>query len=285
MAYSIRELSNSEFPRGLFEIPDIPKKLTCVGTLPKEDVKLLCVVGARKYSEYGKATCKKLIGELRGFPISIVSGLALGIDSIAHKAALENNLHTIAVPGSGLDLAALYPSSHRQLAEEIVHSEGALLSEFEPDFKATPWSFPQRNRIMAGMSDAVLVIEAELKSGTLITSRLATDYNKEVMTVPGSIFSKNTEGPHMLIRLGATPITSGADILQSFGFQTQETGIKDYSGLLDEEKDIIELLSEPLERDDIIRALKKPAYEVNSILAAMEIKGIIVENMGEIRLK
>jgi len=284
MAYSIRELPKNEFPSGLFEIPDIPKKLYCAGTLSKEGVKLLCIVGARKYSEYGKAVCEKLISELRGYPISIVSGLALGIDSIAHKAAIKNNLHTVAIPGSGLDPSALYPSSHRQLAEEIIHSGGALLSEFEPTFKATPWSFPQRNRIMAGMSDAVLVIEAELKSGTLITSRLATDYNTEVMTVPGSIFSKNTEGPHMLIRLGATPITSGKDILQSFGFQTEESNTKDYSDLSDEEKDIVELLSEPLERDDIIRALKKPAYEVNSILAAMEIKGIVVENMGEIRL-
>jgi len=285
MEYSIRELPTNEFPIGLTEIPDIPKQLYCAGTLPKEGIKLLCVVGARKYSEYGKAVCESIISELRGFPISIVSGLALGIDSIAHKSALKNNLHTIAVPGSGLDPSSIYPSSHKQLAEEIVTAGGALLSEFEPTFKATPWSFPQRNRIMAGISDAVLVIESELKSGTLITSRLATDYNKEVMTVPGSIFSRNSEGPHMLIRLGATPITSGADILQAFGLKLEEFKEKDYSDLNDEEKTIIELLSEPMERDAIIRALKKPAYEVNSLLAAMEIKGVIVENMGEIRLR
>lgn len=287
MAYSIRELSPAEFPPLLSEIPQIPKKLFCAGSLPPAENKLLCIVGSRKYTQYGKAVTETLIRELAGCPISIVSGLALGIDSIAHHSALTNRLHTIAVPGSGLGKEALYPRSHIGLAEEIVRAGGLLLSEFENNFHATNWTFPQRNRIMAGMSDAVLVIEAEIKSGTLITSRLATDYNREVMTVPGSIFSSQSSGPHMLIRLGSTPITSGKDILQALGIQTegsQETK-KDYSDVTPEERRIIELLQEPKERDELIRNCGLPTHEINTILTVMEIKGIIVERMGMIHLR
>lgn len=286
MTYAIRELTETEFPPQLREIPQPPKKLFCAGILPPKEHKILAIVGSRKYSAYGKEVCEKLISELKGSPISIVSGLALGIDSITHREALKNNLHTIAIPGSGLNPKVLYPSSHIRLAEEIVASGGALISEFENDFKATTWSFPQRNRIMAGLSDAVLVIEAEQKSGTLITSRLATEYNKIVLTVPGSIFSKNSEGPHMLIRLGATPITSGKDILQELGFSLEETENqeKDYSDLSTEEKRIVELLHDPLSRDDIIRLSELPTHTINAILTAMELKGILTESMGEIHL-
>lgn len=287
MAYSIRELSPAEFPPLLSEIPQIPKKLFCAGELPPSENKLLCIVGSRKYTQYGKAVTETLIRELSGYPISIVSGLALGIDSIAHRTSLQHKLHTIAVPGSGLSRDVLYPRSHIGLAEEIVNSGGLLLSEFENNFRATQWSFPQRNRIMAGMSDAVLVIEAEIQSGTLITSRLATDYNREVMTVPGSIFSNQSAGPHMLIRLGSTPITSGRDILQALGIQVevlQETK-KDYADATEEELSIIKLLEEPKERDELIRRCGLPTHEINTILTVMEIKGIIVERMGMLHLR
>src|SRR5574344_927429 len=202
--FEIEILENENIPEMLREIPDCPDKLYIKGKLPSQDSKLLCVVGSRKYTSYGKDVCEKLISGLRGYDITIVSGLALGIDSIAHKTALDSGLKTIAVPGSGLDESVLYPSTHKQLAEKILENGGALISEFEPNFRATPYSFPQRNRIMAGISHAVLVIEAETKSGTLITSKFATEYNRDVLTVPGSIFSKNSEGPNMLIRLGAT---------------------------------------------------------------------------------
>lgn len=286
MSYSIYRLENDTFPPLLGEIPQPPKTLYCAGQLPDPDTKLLAIVGSRKYTSYGKEVCEKLIEELAGYPISIVSGIALGIDAIAHRAALRCGMHTIAIPGSGLSPLTLYPSSHIGLAGEIVRSGGALLSEFEPEFRATQWSFPQRNRLMAGISHATLVIEAEEKSGTLITSRLATDYNRRVLTVPGSIFSKNSEGPHMLIRLGATPVTSGNDILQELGFDISMNQRKeiDVSDLSTEEKRIIELLQNPRERDDIIRSMKLPVHTTNSILTAMEIKGIITESMGEIRL-
>ncbi len=287
MAYSIRELSPAEFPPLLSEIPLPPKKLFCAGLLPPQNNKLLCIVGSRKYTPYGKAVTEALIRELAGYPISIVSGLALGIDSIAHRSALEHRLHTIAVPGSGLGKEVLYPRSHIGLAEEIINKGGLLLSEFTEDFHATNWSFPQRNRIMAGMCHVVLVIEAEIKSGSLITSRLATDYNREVMTVPGSIFSAQSTGPHMLIRLGSTPITCGKDILQALGIEkdTSAQEKKDYSDATPEERSIIELLEEPMERDELIRSTKLPIHEINTILTVMEIKGIIVERMGMIHLR
>lgn len=255
--------------------------------LPPEKYKHLCVVGARKYSEYGKQATEKLIAGLRGYPIVIISGLALGIDSIAHRAALTAGLLTMAVPGSGLGPRVLYPASHRQLADKIVEDGGCLLSEFEPDFRPTSYSFPQRNRIMAGLSDAVLVVEAELQSGTLITSKLATEYNRDVFTVPGSIFSRTSAGPHMLLRLGATPITSSVELLEALGFDGTlglQPATPNYNECSPDEKKVIALLKNPLSRDEIIDALGIPASHVNILLSTMELKGLIKESLGNIHL-
>lgn len=283
----IRELNGREFPRRLTEIADPPKKLYIQGKFPPDEHKYLCVVGSRKYSEYGRQAVEKLIAGLRGYPIVIVSGLALGIDSIAHRSALSAGLLTVTVPGSGLDPKVLYPASHRQLAEKIVSAGGCLLSEFEPDFKPTAYSFPQRNRIMAGLSDATLVVEAELKSGTLITSKYATEYNRDVLTIPGSIFSSTSAGPHMLIRLGATPITSSAELLEALGFdlsKNSELKTNNYSDCSPDELKIVALLKSPMPRDELIQALGMSARETNALLSIMEIKGLINEALGEIRL-
>lgn len=291
MDLPIRELSKKEFPPLLNEIPDAPKKLFIRGTLPdwtEPNRKFLAVVGARKYTPYGKDACEKIISELRGSPITIISGLALGVDAIAHRVALDAKLPTIAVPGSGLDWNVLYPSSNRRLAENILESGGCLVSEFEPDFRATVWSFPQRNRVMAGMSHAVLIIEAEKKSGTLITSRLATDYNRDVLTVPGSIFSKNSEGPHLLLKLGATPVSSGEDVLNALGFAPDETRegepSRKYEDCSPDEMKLIGLLSSPMVKDELIRESGMSASQANAVLTMLEIKGLVVETLGEIRL-
>lgn len=281
----IRDLPKKDYPELLLEINDPPKSMRIIGDLPKE-TKYLAVVGSRKYSEYGKAVCEKLIEGLRGYPIVIVSGLALGIDSIGHKSALKTGLKTIAIPGSGLDEKVLYPSSHKELARKIVESGGCLLSEFPDDYPSYPSNFPQRNRIIAGMSHATLVIEAELQSGTLITSKYAIEYNRDVFTVPHSIFSKTSEGPHMLLRLGATPITSSEDIVTALGLNLHENLFekKDYSDCSSDENEVINILKEPMSRDEIIRKLGKPVYVTQTILATMEIKGIIKEELGEIHL-
>ena len=287
---TIKTTTPNDISELLSQISDPPKSLRIQGEFPRaEGMKYLCVVGSRKYSDYGKAVCEHLITGLRGYPICIISGLALGMDGIAHRSALSAGLKTVAVPGSGLSDKVLYPSTHHGLRDQILEVGGCMLSEFEDDFRATPYSFPQRNRIMAGLAHATLIIEAELKSGTLITSKYATEYNRDVFTVPHSIFSPTSEGPHMLLRLGATPITKPEDILDAFGFI--QSGLfadgkvaRDYSDCSEDELLVVKLLSQPTSRDEIIRSLDKPIHIVQTILSIMEIKGLIKEEMGEIRL-
>jgi len=282
--YTIRELAHDEFPSQILEIPQPPKKLFLAGKMPPPENIFLSVVGSRKFTSYGQDACENIIEGLAGFPINVVSGLALGIDAIAHKAAMRAGLHTIAVPGSGLSPAVLYPRSHLHLAEEIVEKGGALFSEFEPNFRATPWSFPQRNRIMSGLSRAVLIVEAEERSGTLITARLATEYNRDVLVVPNGIFSPNSRGSNKLLKQGAYPITSAEDILQLF--ELKDPSVPSQEILFDlspEEKKIFELLAETLPRDELIRASGFDTSDANTLLSVMEIKGIIVEKGGGFR--
>ncbi len=283
----IKRLPKNKFPKALLEIPQPPKELYVIGEFPPENLIYLCVVGSRKYTSYGKEICEKIIAGLRGYPIVIVSGLALGIDAIAHKKALMIGLKTLVFPGSGLSYEAMHPKTNILLAKEIVEKGGCLISEFEPNFRATLWGFPMRNRLMAGISKAVLIIEAEEKSGTMITARLATEYNRDVLAVPGSVFSPNSKGTNKLIRLGATPITCPEDVLEALGFEIEKDKNKQASLFMDlskEEQNVIALLREPIPRDDLIRAMKMQISQANSILSVMEIKGIIKEELGEIRL-
>lgn len=301
--YQIKTLPPEEFPKALLEIPQPPEKLFVVGELPDpSEYYYLSVVGSRKYTSYGKEACERIIAGLTGYPIVIVSGLAMGIDGIAHRAALDAGLHTVAVPGSGLDQSVIYPRTHLGLAKEIVENGGALLSEYETDFKATPWSFPQRNRIMAGLSQGVLIIEAEEKSGTLITARMALDYNRNVFVVPGPIFSATSKGTNNLLRQGATPITCAKDLLEEIGFVEQTFGSLDLTLYTPEEQAVLILLDEPREREEIITLLgiphPKPFSERSgepsndgfspaqtlSILTVLEIKGVIQERLGKIKL-
>jgi len=268
------------FPQ-LKEIPQPPKKLYMQGTNPLNDSKFLTVVGSRSFSSYGNMACQQLISGLRGHNISIVSGLALGIDTIAHTTALEAGLHTIAVPGSGLDEKVLYPASNRNLAKRIISEGGMLLSEFEPDFKATVWSFPQRNRIMAGIADAVLIIEAQEKSGTLITARMALDYNRDVLAVPGSIFAQSSQGTNILIKQGATPIHSSSDILEALGIMEDQQLELDISSLSESEQKILLALNDPISKDDLARQDILSSPEMNATLSLLEIKGLIKETGGK----
>ncbi|MFA6524029.1 MAG: DNA-processing protein DprA [Candidatus Paceibacterota bacterium] len=222
MTGEIKKLPKDKFPPQLLEIPQPPEDLWIIGELPKEDLIYLCVVGSRKFTSYGKEACEKIIAGLKGYPIAIVSGFAMGIDTIAHKKAMQVGLKTLVFPGSGLSDEAMYPKTNVRLIREVLESGGCLISEFEPDFKATQWSFPMRNRLMAGMSKAVLVIEAEEKSGTLITARLTTEYNRDLLAIPGSIFSPSSKGTNRLIRQGATPVTCSEDVLEALGFELEK---------------------------------------------------------------
>lgn len=283
----ITKLKPEKFPRALMEIPQPPKELYVRGILPPEDYVYLAVVGSRKHTSYGKDVCERLIKGLKGYPIVIVSGLVLGIDSIAHRAALSAGLLTLAMPGSGLDNKVLYPRSNANLADDIVRNGGCMLSEFPPTMKAELYTFPQRNRLMAGISKATLVIEAADKSGTLITARMALDYNRDLLVVPGSILSGTSLGTNKLIKQGAVPITSSEDLLEALGFEVEkskENKSDRYKDCGKDELKIIELLKEPMERDELIRASGMETANASALLSIMEIKELIKEELGEIRL-
>lgn len=281
-----RALSPGEFPAQLREIPQPPKTLFLAGSLPPQETILLTVVGARKHSPYGREACEELISGLAGYDIAIISGLALGIDGIAHEAALAAGLRTIAVPGSGLDVDVLYPRSHVALARRILDHGGALLSEYA-DTKAATWTFPERNRIMAGLAKATLVIEAEEQSGTLITARMATDYNRDVFAVPGSIFSPLSAGPNKLISLGAAPIRSAADILHALGFTEHDPMDSqlsfDWSGMTESEQQVMAALTAPKRRDLLIEELGLSVSVGNILLMKMEIAGYIKDTPNGLR--
>ncbi len=282
----IRRLSIEEFPEQLLEIPQPPDKLYIRGKLPPPDYTYLTVVGSRAYTSYGKEICEKLIAGLKGYPVVIVSGLAMGIDSIAHKTAIKNGIITMAFPGSGIDSKVIYPKSNRDLADEIVKNNGCIIAEFEPETTSQIYFFTQRNRLMAGIGKAVLIIEAEEKSGTLITARMAVDYNRDLLAVPGSVFSSSALGTNRLIRAGATPITCVNDLLEALGFdrdipeQSQE---EKYADCSPDEIKILNLLREPKERDDLIRESGLSMSVANALLSIMEIKELIKEELGEIR--
>lgn len=285
----MRKLEYSEIPAQLFEIPQPPKELWIEGQLPETDTVYLTIVGSRKHTYYGRDVCQMLIEGLKGYPITIVSGLSIGMDTIAHTAAIKAGLRTIAFPGSGLSNEVLYPRRNWQLANDIVTSGGALISELAPDAKPALWTFPRRNRLMAGLSHAVLIIEAEEKSGTLITARLALDYNKDVFVVPGSIFSPTSNGTNKLIHDGAHPITSSDDLLHALGFDpsldtrhtSQEYSI--YETLTNQEKIVFDIITQgPILKETLVSSTGYTIQELNIILSKLELEGIIKENFGEI---
>ena len=268
------------YPSILKQIPDAPELLYYKGNIECEKEVNLAVVGSRKFSSYGEKAVEKIIKPLCGAGILIVSGLALGIDALAHKEALKAQGRTFAVLGNGLD--SIYPSSNRYLAEEIVKNNGALISEFPigtPSFKQ---NFPFRNRIIAGLSRGTLVIEAAASSGSLITAGCALDYNREVFAVPGSIFSSNSEGPNNLIKMGAKTVTGTEDILSELNIEIAKNHqkVKEIIPDTKEEKIIIETVGEDsLHIDKIAKISKLDIVKLNQTLILMEMKGKI-KNLG-----
>ncbi len=276
----IRQLTAAEFPPLLAEIPQPPKELWAVGNLPPPELRLLAVVGSRQYTSYGKQAVEHLISGLAGYPVGIVSGLARGIDGLAHEAALKAGLYTMSVPGSGLAESVLYPALHKRLARRIVEAGGGLLSELPPATPAARWTFPARNRIMAGMCEATLLIEAGEKSGTLITARMAVDYNRELLVVPGSIFSPVSYGTHQFLKLGATPVTCAEDILAVLQIETEAGEAKSRPPLSPAAALVLSHLHEPLDKDTLIRALSLPTHEAAALLMQLEIEGHIMISSG-----
>ena len=275
------ELPRAEWPSKMGEIPDPPKQLWVRGTLPPPSHSTLTVVGSRTMTRYGQEACDMLIAGLAGYPISIISGLALGIDTCAHKAALKAGLHTLAVPGSGLGDDVLYPRSNRRFAHDIIASGGGLLSEYAPDAPSRIHYFPERNRLMVGIADAVLIIEAGQKSGTLITARLAGEYNRELLCVPHRIGDSHAFGPHLFIRMGATLVSEPLHILEALHISPrdipEDTPPPPLEGV---EKDVWDILEEPLTRDEIMRASTHPAGSLLTALVSLEMRGRVREQFG-----
>lgn len=284
MPYPQRQLSPKDYPSLLREIPDRPQALYIRGELPPRDHKLLCVVGSRATSLYGRRVTQTLVAGLAGYPIAIVSGMALGIDSEAHKAALDVGLHTVAVLPSSCDDASLYPASNKALAQRILARGGALISEEEHPHKAALYDFPKRNRISAGMSHCALIIEAGEKSGTLITARLALDYNREVLAVPHELGRETGAGVNRLIREGATLVRTSDDLLQALGIKPLDAPKQAAlpTDLTEPEAKVLHALTEPLVRDELIEQAELSAQDANIALSSLLIRGLIAERLGKI---
>lgn len=277
----MRVLANHEWPELLYQLPEQakPKQLWIEGEPLPPDALCVAIVGTRKCTSYGKEAAYDIAFELAKQKIVIVSGLAVGIDTIAHQAALDAGGHTVAVLGSGLDPSVLFPAQNRALATRIVRSGGMVISEYEPMLKATLWTFPQRNRIIAGMAKAVVVIEAREKSGALITARFATEYNRDLFALPGSIFAETSRGTNWLIKQGAFPISCARDILAALGIAQETISEQTRDSLSLAEQRVMKTLEEPLSLDEIIKHSELPAYEIMTATSMLEIKGLI-RNMG-----
>lgn len=274
-------LLDKDYPQILKEIKNPPFVLYGRGQVPDGTwfEKSIGVVGARKTTQYGREVTKLLTTELVLAGFTIVSGLALGVDAISHMTALENNGKTIAVLGCGVDCCN--PGENLSIYDEILKTGNCIVSEFPLGMKPTQWTFPARNRIIAGLSQAVLVTEGAEDSGSLITAEFALKFDRKVFAVPGPITSTMSKGPYKLIAKGAKLVTIAEDILNEL--KTQKSKVKNTSqnskvrkGDTKEEDLILKLLqNESLHFNEIVRKTKFNSAELSSILSLMEIKGMV----------
>ena len=274
-------LSDYDYLRDLPHIPDPPKKLFMRGKLPAKRVKTVAIVGTRKPSAYGREIATKIASECAKNGIVVVSGLALGIDSIAHRAAIDSGGKTIAILANGVD--KIYPRSHEDLGQKILQTNGAILSEYPNNTPARPWQFLARNRIVSGLADAVVIIEAASRSGTLSTANHALDQGKEIFAVPGNITSPLSAGCNQLIKNGANPLTSVEDLLDFLIPDRFEKQTQLFKGDTREENVILEFLSKngTTSSDVIIKQTKLSASEFNQAITMLELKGLALNNGGE----
>ncbi len=274
-------LSDYNYLRDLPHIPDPPKKLFIRGKLPAKRVKTVAIVGTRKPSAYGREIATKIASECAKNGIVVVSGLALGIDSIAHRAAIDSGGKTIAVLANGVD--KIYPRSHEDLGQKILQTNGAILSEYPNNTPARPWQFLARNRIVSGLADAVVIIEAASRSGTLSTANHALDQGKEIFAVPGNITSPLSAGCNQLIKNGANPLTSVEDLLDFLIPDRFEKQTQLFKGDTREENVILEFLSKngTTSSDSIIKQTKLSASEFNQAITMLELEGLVLNNGGE----
>ncbi|MEK7154257.1 MAG: DNA-processing protein DprA, partial [Patescibacteria group bacterium] len=270
---------DKEYPKLLTHIFYPPFLLYVKGSVETLKNKCFGVVGTRALSEYGKRATPHITLDLARAGLTIVSGLATGVDTLAHKAALEAGAKTIAVLGTGIDDKVLYPQLNLPLARKIVEKGGAVISEYAPGTHGTKFSFPQRNRIISGLSKGVLVVEADHISGAMITAKCALEQNRDVFALPGSIFSKTSEGANYLIKKGAKLVACADDILEDYGLESKKVKKIIRAENPEEEKVLAVLTSGPAMADDIIRKTGLTAPQANATLMIMEI-GKKIKNLG-----
>lgn len=272
---------DDDYPERLKTIPIPPPVLYYKGVFPSEnDVHALSVVGTRKMTPYGKQVIASIVADCAARGCMILSGLALGVDGAAHKAALSVNARTVAALAHGLN--TVQPTTHARLAEEILEQGGALISEFPIGTPSLKQHFPQRNRIIAGLSQGTLIVEADIGSGTLITAHYALEYGREVFSVPGSIFSQQSRGTLQLLKQGAIPVMSSDDIFEAFEIAApmQQEALP-LPSLTEDEACIMKVLSFTATHiDDMIKQTKLDVQKIHSILVAMELKGYIQDIGG-----
>lgn len=274
-------ITDSDYPDKLRNIPDPPPYFYYSGQLNVLDNPGLAVVGSRKPSDYGRRVTRNIIGELAASGITIVSGLAYGIDSIAHEAALKSGGKTVAVFGNSLEI--IYPAGNRRLADEI-KSRGCLISEFPRGTKPEPYNFPVRNRIISGLCEGVLVVEAQERSGALITANHALEQGRDVLAIPGNIDNKLSDGPNKLLRQGAIPVSSAQDVFDNFRWHKpsgEKKPLYKKPSLSGEEKIIFEHLSvKPVHLDELIRKAGLGPGKTAEVLLNLELKGFIIRKPG-----
>lgn len=266
---------NPAYPSSLRHIPSPPPLIYVRGTLSDVDAWSVAVVGTRQPTSYGREATRRLTIELVESGVTIVSGLALGIDSIAHTAALDAGGRTLAVLPCGIDM--VYPERHDLLARRITGS-GALISEFPPGTRPSPQLFPVRNRLISGLARGVLVVEAGMKSGALITVDYALEQGRDVFAVPGPIFSSRSEGTHHLIRNGAGLVVRASDILEALNMSVAASQQEVRAALPDDPVEVAVLALvgyEPLHIDDLQRRTSMTVHEVSAALAVLELKGFV----------
>jgi len=274
---------DDEYPEILRRIKDAPPFLFYLGNLEAEDFRRnLAIVGTRKPSNYGKIQCEKITGELAKRNFTIISGLAYGIDAIAHNSALKNGGRTLAVIGSSIE--NIYPSSHRELAERIIDN-GAMISEQIPGSKLNPWNFAQRNRIISGLSQGSWIVEGGLKSGSLITAKYAKQQQRVVFALPGDINRDTAMGSNLLLNQGAIPVAGYKSILTGMGICDKETEMKapSMAGLNDMEKRIYQLLlaqDDELEFDHLLVLSGYSVSQLATLLLSLELKGLVRKTAG-----
>lgn len=273
--FKVISILDEEYPERLKNIYDAPPILYYRGNLNCLNEECLAVIGSRKITEYGNRVSQQFIKELcRNF--IIVSGLAYGVDGLAHKITVENDEKTVAVLGSGLN--NIYPTANIQLAKRIVDKGGLLLSEVPPEVGPQKFHFPMRNRIIAGLSRGILIVEGGKKSGTLITAKLGIDYGADIFAVPNSIFNPNSEGVNYLIKCGAHLVTSAEDIFEFYGINKKNN--KKYIPKNDLENLILNNLSEEaLYADELVGLTKIELSDLMVALTDLEVEGAI-KNIG-----